>query len=141
MASRAHRWKGDDTPLTGVHGGTANAALHAVKLAKKRRREAERELYERAHAVVREVIARNQVLSDSAARKDRLRPHRRAGKVIVYIPMPAAPLPPVKVVERVLSAAEKVWENCGGRCVYCGKPMLRSPDDPLSFSIDHDVPK
>lgn len=66
MANRAHRWKGDDTPLTGVHGGTLNAALRAVKDAK---RYAE---WERRGCPPS---------PPPAPRKDRLRPKRGRGNI------------------------------------------------------------
>jgi 5-methylcytosine-specific restriction endonuclease McrA len=68
MASRAHRFPGNDTPLTGVHGGTANAAARAILAAKQLARDAERYAdWER----------RGKPPSPSAApRKDRLRPSR-----------------------------------------------------------------
>lgn len=34
MASRTHRWPGNNSPLSAFHGGTAAAALKAVKMAK-----------------------------------------------------------------------------------------------------------
>jgi 5-methylcytosine-specific restriction endonuclease McrA len=59
VGSRASRWPGNGTPLTRHHGGTAKAALQAVKDAKARK----------AH-----VAAVNRRLDAQAPRKDRLRP-------------------------------------------------------------------
>lgn len=74
-------------------------------------------------ASARRVIARDLARSD-AARQDRLRPRRA-----------------LLQCEQARSLAHMVWEACGGVCVYCHKPMLRMDDDPLSFSIDHVLPK
>lgn len=144
MSSRAHRWNGDDHPLTGVHGGTAAAARRAIKEAK-----AARQLPIVAKANGKAVA--------TFVRKDRMRPRSATG-VIVYDPAPLPPPIPVpkKIAERVISAevapvrsftlsrAQQVFDKCGGICVYCVKPML-SPglpgDDPMGFSIDHDVPR
>jgi 5-methylcytosine-specific restriction endonuclease McrA len=62
MGSRASRWPGNDTPLTRHHGGTAKAALQAIKDAKARK----------AH-----VAAVNRRLNAQEPRKDRLRPSKK----------------------------------------------------------------
>jgi 5-methylcytosine-specific restriction endonuclease McrA len=119
MASRAHRWKGDDTPLTGVHGGSAAAARAAVK-------ESKRLLDERARAAVREVIARNQAAYESAPRKDRLRPRASS-----------RPRSPRSWLTDLMLAQN-------GLCFYCGRRMLTGPlpDEALfrRATIDHYVP-
>lgn len=142
MASQAHRWPGDNTPLTGLHGGSKAAAAAAVKEAKQR-------LYERAQRAARAVIQAN------TERKDRLRPSRQRGLDVydsgsaLFIPMPlrneaacrAAVTPGQKRSFVSLPRALAVWDKSNGICVYCDKPMLRMPGDPLSFTIDHDIPK
>jgi 5-methylcytosine-specific restriction endonuclease McrA len=137
MASRAHRFNGD-TPLTDFHGGTAKAALRAVQEAKRRR-------FEEARAASRALIAHN--LSEYE-RRDRLRP--RAGSVFADCGHSHWPTPPDQQLirepyrepgPRLLPHATLVWDRCGGNCTYCGKPMMRSQNEPMSFSIDHARPR
>jgi 5-methylcytosine-specific restriction endonuclease McrA len=76
-------------------------------------------------------------------RKDRLRPKTW------FKPMEndlAAPyLPPIVAAPRATSGLtathHKVWDRCGGLCHYCGRAMVRMPNDRLSFTLDHVIPR
>jgi 5-methylcytosine-specific restriction endonuclease McrA len=66
MASRAHRFPGDNTPLTAFHGGSFNAARRAVQRAKALRSQ------------VFTVMAR--LDAEAPPRRDRLRPKAKSAR-------------------------------------------------------------
>lgn len=136
MASKAHRWVGD-TPLTDFHGGTKEAAKHAVQEAKRRQFASAKE-------------AAREVLEDAcrANRKDRVR--RRVALRLVQNDLAPPYLADVPVMVRgpyrdpgppAMPHATLVWDRCGGNCTYCGQPMMRMQNEPMSFSIDHAIPR
>ena len=120
--SRAHRWAGDDHPLSGFHGGTANAAKAAVAEARRRREQAERDAQRYA-----EWEARGKPPSPPQPRKDRMRPKARAA--------PGADRP---MMVRIAAIQ-------GGVCSLCWEPLDfspdLSPDAPLRPSFEHVIPR
>lgn len=136
MASRASRWNGD-TPLTKFHGGTAAAARNAIKRAKD-------EQHQRAREIAQRVIASNLAAYE---RRDRLRP--RATRVYADQGSSHWPAPPSLSAIRepyrepgpLMPHSSIVWDRCGGKCTYCEQPMMREQNEPMSFSIDHALPR
>lgn len=81
--------------------------------------------------------------SPSQPRKDRLR--ARTG----FKPMEndlAEPYMPTIIAKARLKAGVTathfaIWDQCGGRCHYCGEPMARTENEPRSFTLDHVIPR
>lgn len=131
MASKAHRWNEDDSPLASFHGGTKKAAIRAINEAKLR-------------------TAKESATKAFAERKDRVR--RRAlgqlaerGVRVLDSDVIAPFLPDLTESFRAKSgltpAHLTIWKRCGGICHYCGEPMMRMPNERRSFTLDHVVPR
>jgi 5-methylcytosine-specific restriction endonuclease McrA len=128
MASRAHRWPADDTPLTEAHGGTKAKALAAVKQARiAAPRVPPKKAQERAVAIAKAQL--EQLLSKlppiPTPRKDRIRP--KAAKATL--------------VERRewLRVHREAQED---KCSYCRVPMQRRPIEAERWrqpTLDHVV--
>lgn len=141
--SKAHRWPGNDTPLTGCHGGTAAAARRAIKEAKAARL---------APIVAK---AKGEAVA-TFVRKDRRRPKVRTAVEKPAPPPPAKPLLPwlcrqdgrfhrerrrgariSRTMEMSLFQRFVLYVAQEGICALCGKPMEGRC---VSFSIDHVIP-
>lgn len=155
MASRKHRWPGNDHPLTGVHGGTAKKALRAIQEAKLRRRaeaavKAAKRQDDLAH--IRAVEARLDAVDSggnriaSFKRKDKVRPKKRK----VETPSPWACRagdrhhwgrsggPRIsRSMEESLTQRVLLYVAQEGICALCGQPM-EGPG--TRHSLDHVIP-
>lgn len=150
MGSRKHRWPGDDTPLTGAHGGTAAKALRAFQEAKLRRR---------AEKAIRAVIARDSGGKEIGTfkRKDRLRPKARKESPMIPVPPPSARSPwACRIGPRFVHGRRRTGARMlrtlkettrqrfllyiaqNGICGLCGDKMIGVPYD---FSLDHVIPR
>lgn len=139
MASKASRWNEDDSPLASAHGGTAKAALRAIKearLARDKERYADWE-------------ARGKPPSPSTPRKDRVRKKVLLGLSAKGVKLldndVAAPFLPsvpavVKATAGLTATHVTVWDRCGGRCHYCGVQMVRRGGRNM-FTLDHVIPR
>lgn len=139
MGSRAHRWPGDNSPLSDFHGGTKEAALRAIAESRGEHRPKPPALTgkklaarERARAIAQEQIERLEQLISKlppVPRKDKLRP--RANK-----PQPAT------AAERK-SMLREHYAQQGGKCAYCKASMTRRPIEAEKWrrvTLDHVVP-
>ena len=137
MASRTCRWPGDDTPLTGVHGGTKEAALRAIaeasgEASKPKARQRPKRVQERERAVAIARSQLDQLLSKlppiTTPRKDRIRPRAlRLGRDW----------------QSRRSALLAHMERQSDRCWYCHAPMLLRPaafEKWRRATLDHVVP-
>jgi 5-methylcytosine-specific restriction endonuclease McrA len=132
MASKASRWNEDDSPLASAHGGTAKAALRAIKEAKKRAVICPIGVAARGDRVRRKAMLR---LADKG-----LRP-MKSDLAPPHLPDWTAGIAPVNAKSGITPMHIKIWDRCGGVCHYCGDPMMRMPNERKSFTLDHVVPR
>lgn len=141
MVSRASRWPGDDHPLSGFHGGTAKAAVRAIKEASgspsRKETPKPRRILEREFAVAVAKLRLEQLLSKlppvpipcknkEVDRKDRVRPRSKRERTDV---------------RKEWLLAHRIAQ--GGKCHYCFMPMdARAPECEhyRRPSLDHVVP-
>jgi hypothetical protein len=120
--SRASRWPGDDTPLTGVHGGSKAAAERAIAETKVLRAH-DRAVQARLEKQMRAVDAAGATVA-TFKRKDRLRPRAKGPSLIPKL-------------------IQKIADIQGGRCVHCGGALDHSLSrfNPLRPTYEHVIPR